>query len=152
LSVELQEFAMKVLVGAAISALLFAGVAFAQTDTAAPATAAAPATPLPTQCGAIATAPTIPDGHHATAAQMHAADTAYRAWATDTETKLHCRAAEVETVNRQVQASVAAYQAQAASARTVSDAYNASITAFNGRGASAHVDDTHHGGLVSSHD
>lgn len=147
---------MKVLVGAALSTVLLAGVAFAQTgttDTTSPAAApVAAADPLPTQCGIIAPAPAIPDGHHASAAQMHTADTAYRAWATDTETKLHCRAAEVDAVNRQVQASASAYQAQAANARTVSDAYNASITAFNGRGASAHVDDAHHGGMVSSHD
>jgi hypothetical protein len=144
---------MKVFVGAAVSALLLAGAAFAQTTPTTPATPATPAADiLPTQCGAISPAPTIPDGGRATATQMHTADTAYRAWATDTEAKLHCRAAEVEAANRQVQASVAAYQAQATAARAVSDAYNASITTFNARGSSAHVDDTHHGGLVSSHE
>lgn len=139
---------MKVLVGAAVSALLLTGVAFAQTTPAAPAT---PATPLPTQCGAIPPAPTIPDGGHANATQMHTVDTAYRAWATDAQSKLNCRRAEIQAADAQVKAAEAEFNTQSANATQASNAYNAAITAFNARGVTAHVDD-HHGGMVSSHE
>lgn len=146
---------MKVLVGAAVSALLLTGAALAQTTPpATPATPAAP-TPLPTQCGAIAAAPAIPDGGHASATQMHNVDTAYRAWATDTQAKLACRRAEIQAADAQVKAAATQFEAQSASASQVSNAYNAAITAFNNRGAQAHVDDhssTRHGSLVSSHE
>jgi hypothetical protein len=140
---------MKLWIGAAVSALLLSSAALAQTTPTTPATPAADT--LPTQCGTIAPTPSIPDGGHATATQMHTADTAYRAWATDTEAKLHCRAAEIEAADAQVKAAAAAFQAQSAAARDASTAYSASVQAFNSRGAHAHVDD-HHGGLVSSHE
>jgi len=142
---------MKVLVGAAVSALLLAGVAFAQTDTTTTAPTP-PATPLPTQCTAIGPAPTIPDGARATASQMHASDQSYRAWATDTDARLHCRALEIETANRQVQAALAAWNADKANAQAASNAYNASVTAFNARGAQGRVQQQQHGGLVSTHE
>ncbi|MFT3726287.1 MAG: hypothetical protein QM759_00470 [Terricaulis sp.] len=145
---------MKILVGAAISTLLLVGVALAQTTP--PATPPAPAAPLPSTCGTITPAPTIPDGGHATATQMHSADATYRTWATETETRLHCRAAEIQAADAQVKAAAAEFQAQSASARAVSDQYNASVQAFNARGASAHMETNNGshraGGSVSTHE
>ena len=126
---------MKRGVGGVVLALVITNVAFAQTGVNPLAPSSAP--PLPTQCGAIATAPVMPDGARASAAQMHNADTAYRAWAGDTEAKLHCRAAEIQAADDQVKAAAADFQALSASARAASEAYNAAVRAFNARGGNA---------------
>jgi hypothetical protein len=130
---------MRMILAAGLCALLIVDVAFAQSTA-----TSSEADVLPSQCAVISPAPTIPDGRRATAAQMHAADALYRAWASDTEAKLRCRASEVDAANHQLQASISAYQAQAANARAVSEAYNSAIAAFNARGAQAHEDTAHH--------
>jgi hypothetical protein len=90
---------------------------------------------LATRCGAVDAAPAIPDGRTAGAAQMRAADAAYRAWAADANAKLRCRADEITRADQQVQAALAAWSANRDAAQAAAAAYGQAITAFNHRSA-----------------
>jgi hypothetical protein len=92
---------------------------------------------LATHCGMVATAPAIPDGRTAGAAQMRAADAAYRAWAADANAKLRCRADEITRADQQVQAALTAWTANRDAAAAAAAAYEQALTAFNQRSAQA---------------
>ena len=116
---------MKLVLGAAIAALLIATPAMAQTDPA--ATAAANAT----SCGAIEPPPTLPDAATANREAMDAGNTAFNTWGQANQVVLQCRRAEVEALQARYQALRAEYNAGAEQLRNVNTAWQAEVAEFN---------------------
>lgn len=118
---------MKILLGAAVAALLLATPAVAQ-DTTAPAAADATSS-----CAALAAPPTFPDGATAQFDDMEQGNLAYRSWAQSNRTILECRLAEVEAAQARYQALRQTYNAGAEQLRTVTTAWEADVAEFNER-------------------
>lgn len=118
---------MKLLIGAAAAALLFAGSAMAQTAT--------PTPPLaPSTCGAAPTAPTLPDGAHATSAQMDAGNAAYDTWAHAMQANVQCRRAEAEALRAQADARTTEYNGFAGTLNSTVASWQAEVAEYNARG------------------
>lgn len=118
---------MKILLGAAVAAVLLATPAMAQTD---PAPGAAPNT---TACGALTPPPTLPDGATADREAMEAANNAYRTWGEAYRTVLQCRRAEVESLQARYQALRAEYNTGAELLNSTNTAWEADVAEFNAR-------------------
>lgn len=114
---------MKVLLGAAVMALLVASPAVAQTDADAPST----------QCGAIAPPPTLPDGATAEYAAMEAGNAAFRAWAESNRSVLECRRQEVEAAQARYQALRNEFNAGADQLNATNASWEAEVAEFNER-------------------
>jgi hypothetical protein len=123
---------MRVLFGAAAMAMLISSSAMAQTE------GAAPAAPVPpSECAALPTAPTLPDGAQGTREQMDAGNTAYNAWGEAYRAALACRRTEAEALQARWRARVAEYNAAAESLNTQSGAWEAEVQEFNARSPAA---------------
>lgn len=118
---------MKLLIGAAAAALLFAGAAMAQTAT--------PTAPLPpSSCGPVPTAPTLPDGANATSAQMDSGNSAYNTWAQAMQANVQCRRAEAEAIRAQADARTAEYNGYAQQLNQTVSSWQAEVAEYNARG------------------
>jgi hypothetical protein len=120
---------MKVIMGVAVAAVLFAAPALAQT-TPAPA-AAIP----PSSCGEATPAPTLPDGATASRQDMEAANTAYTAWAEAYRTNVQCRHDEAEALQAQASARAAEHNAAVETFNTTIAAWQADVAEYNARPA-----------------
>lgn len=116
---------MKLLIGAAAAALLFAGTATAHTAT--------PPLP-PSRCGAPPTAPTLPDGATASSAQVEAGNTAYNTWAPLMQANVQCRRAEAEEMRAQADARTTEYNGLASQLTTTVSSWQAEVAEYNARG------------------
>lgn len=117
---------MKVLIGAAVAALLFAGTAAAQTATA--------PTLAPSRCGEVPAAPTLPDGAHATSAQMATGNTTYDTWAHAMQANVQCRRTEAEELRAQADARTSEYNGYAAQLNQTVANWQAEVAEYNARG------------------
>lgn len=117
---------MKVLIGAAVAALLFAGSAVAQTTTA--------PTLAPSRCGEAPVAPQLPDGAHATSAQMTAGNAAYDTWAHAMQANVQCRRAEAEELRAQADARTNEYNGFAGALNQTVANWQAEVAEYNARG------------------
>lgn len=112
---------MKVLLGAAVAALLMASPAMAQTD-------AAPA------CAAVAPAPgDQPDGATATREQIEAYTQRFNAWAEATNQALTCKRARAEEARARADALTSEFNTENTALRTAIEAWTAEVTEFNAR-------------------
>jgi hypothetical protein len=117
---------MKLLLGAAVAALLIASPAMAQTD---PAPTAAP-----TQCGTVEAAPTgAPDGATATREQVEAFTTRFNAWGEATRVALECKRTRAEAARAQADAWTLEFNNENGAARTAIAAWQAEVDEFNAR-------------------
>jgi hypothetical protein len=117
---------MKLLLSVAAAALFFSTPpALAQTTPAPTAAASA--------CGAIAPAPTLPDGASANYEEMERGNTAYNTWAATNTTVLECRRAEVEAVRARHEALRAEFTAGVDQSRAVRTTWEADVAEFNDR-------------------
>jgi hypothetical protein len=115
---------MKLLLGAAVAALLFASPAMAQTDP-----AAAPAT-----CGAIAAAPSDqPDGATATREQIEAFTTRFNTWAEATNAVLSCKRTRAEAARAQADAMASEFNTDNNGLRTAIASWQTEVDEFNAR-------------------
>ncbi len=114
---------MRIVLGAAVAALLIATPASAQTETGAAETA----------CAAVAAAPSLPDGATATYEQMEEANAAYNSWFESNRTALECRRAEVEAVQARYQSLRTAYNAGVEQVNATRTSWEAEVTEFNAR-------------------
>lgn len=111
---------MRLVVGAALAALLFAAPAAAQTETPAPAPAQAQAS----SCAALLPTPSnLPDGAAANRQQMTRANEQVVAWASAMHPILDCRRQEAAAAQARAQALTQQYNADA-------NAFSASVTAW----------------------
>ncbi len=117
---------MKLLIGAAAAALMFAATAAAQTP---PAVSA--------NCSGFAPAPTLPDGAIATRSAVEQANTRYEAWAAARHAKLRLCQAEIEALQEQMNPLVQAFNATNTELNAVVASWQAEVAEFNARGASA---------------
>lgn len=122
---------MKVILGVAVAAMLFAAPALAQTT---PAPAAAAAIP-PSSCGESPAAPTLPDGATASRQDMEAANTTYTAWAEAYRTNVVCRHDEAEALQAQASARAAEHNAAVETFNSMIAAWQADVAEYNARPA-----------------
>ena len=116
---------MRLLLGAAVAALLIASPAMAQTD-AAPAAGAS--------CGTVAPAPAnAPDGATAERDVVEAYTTQFNAWAEATNTVLSCKRARAEAARAAADALTSEFNAENTTLRSAIDAWTAEVTEFNAR-------------------
>ncbi len=119
---------MKVILGVAVAAMLFAAPALAQTT---PAPAAVP----PSTCGEAPAVPTLPDGATTTRRQdMDAANTTYTAWAESYRANIVCRHAEAEALMAQATARAAEHNAAVEAFNATTTAWQAEVAEYNARG------------------
>jgi hypothetical protein len=120
---------MKILLGAAMAAVLLATPAFAQTET----PPAAPAAAGQSSCGALPAVPTLPDGATANREEMEAGNTAYRAWYEQYTANIQCRNAEATSLRAQYEARLAEHNAGVEGLNTANTNWTAEAAEFNGR-------------------
>jgi hypothetical protein len=120
------ESDMKLLLVAAVAALLVAAPASAQTTP-------APAAEAVSSCAELAPPPRLPDGATAPFDAMQVGDAAFRAWAESNRAILACRLAEVEAAHARWQALRQAYNSGAEQLAAVNAAWEADVTEFNER-------------------
>lgn len=112
---------MKVLLGAAVAALLMASPAMAQTD-------AAPA------CGAVTPAPADqPDGATASREQLEAYTQRFNAWAEATNQALACKRSRAEEARARADALTSEFNTENTALRTAIEAWTAEVNEFNAR-------------------
>jgi hypothetical protein len=114
---------MKLVLGAAVAALLFASPAFAQSE-------GAPAT---STCGAVAPAPALPDGATATYEQMETGNTSYDAWYESNRVALECRRAEVVAAEARYQTLRTAFNTNTEEVTAARTSWEAEVAEFNAR-------------------
>lgn len=123
---------MRLIVGAAIAALVLAGSAAAQTtETPAPAAPAGP--PAQTACAAIPPAPTLPDGATATAAQITAGNEAFNQWMAAVNPTLTCRRDEAQAVLARGNSLREQFNASAQSITAVREGWVADVAEYQAR-------------------
>lgn len=114
---------MRLLIGAAAAALLFASPALAQTAT------------IPASCAGFEAAPATPDGAVANSREMQEGATRFDAWRAAREQKLATCQADAAALRAQLEATVAAFNAAGTERVTAVTAWNAEIEEFNARGS-----------------
>jgi hypothetical protein len=114
---------MKLVLGAAVAALLLVSPALAQSDTA----------PASSSCGAIAPPPDLPDGAGANYEEMETANARYTEWAASNRQVLECRRAEVEALRARYEALRVEFNAGAEQARATQTSWEAEVAEFNAR-------------------
>jgi hypothetical protein len=117
---------MRILLGAAVCALLLAAPAAAQT------TPAAPVAPSP--CGELPTLPTLPDGATATREQMEAGNAAFLAWFEQYSANVRCRHDEASALRAQYDARVAEHNAAVEGLTAANESWRLQGEAWNTRG------------------
>jgi hypothetical protein len=116
---------MRLMLGAAAAALLFATPVLAQTDT----TTAAPAS-----CGAVTPQPAdMPDGASASRSAVEAFTTRFNAWAEANNQALACKRARAEAARAQADAYTAEFNTENAALRASIAAWQAEVNEFNAR-------------------
>lgn len=120
---------MKVLMGAAVVALLIAAPANAQTG----ATTSAPTAAAASSCGPVPEMPTLPDGANANRNEMERANTAYMEWSTAMRANLDCRRAEWQAMDQAADARLAEHNTAAAALTTANTNWQAEVEEFNTR-------------------
>lgn len=116
---------MRLVLGAAVAALLMATPAMAQNDT-----AAAPAA----SCGAVAPAPTgMPDGATASRNVVETYTTNFNAWAEATNQVLACKRARAEAARAQADALTAEFNTENGSLRDTIASWTTEVEEFNAR-------------------
>jgi hypothetical protein len=120
---------MKLLLGAAVAAVLLATPVFAQTTP--PAPPAAPVAPSP--CGALPPAPSLPDGATSNREEMEAGNTAYRAWYEQYTANIACRAAEATGLRAQYEARFTEHNAAVEALNAANTSWVAEAEEFNAR-------------------
>lgn len=116
---------MRLVLGAAVAALLMATPAMAQNDT-----AAAPAA----SCGAVSAAPTgMPDGATASRNVVEAYTTSFNAWAETTNAVLACKRGRAEAARAQADALTAEFNTENGSLRDTIASWTAEVEEFNAR-------------------
>jgi hypothetical protein len=112
---------MRILIGAAVAALLLASPALAQEA-------------APSACAGFAAAPTLPDGATANAAAITTGDATFRTWHTAGAEKLvQCRA-EVEAARARVRDLEALHNTAADQLNGTRDAWQVEVNEYNARG------------------
>ncbi len=114
---------MKLLIGAAAAALMFAATAAAQT----PPTDSA-------HCSGFQPAPTLPDGATADRAEIAVGNTQYETWGQERLAKLRLCRAEIEALRAQLAPLEQAYTANNTELTSVVTAWQAEVAEFNARG------------------
>ncbi len=113
---------MKLLLGAAVAALLMASPAMAQTNAA------------PAECGTVAPAPADqPDGATASREVVQAYTESFNAWAEATNQVLSCKRARAEAARAHADALTAEFNTENTALRTAIDSWTAEVTEFNAR-------------------
>ncbi|HJS80878.1 MAG TPA: hypothetical protein VJ748_09660 [Vitreimonas sp.] len=113
---------MKLLLGAAVAALLMASPAMAQTDAA------------PASCGMVAAAPTDqPDGATASREAVEAYTQRFNAWAESTSQVLACKRARAEAARAAADQLATEFNTENASLRSTVEAWTAEVNEFNAR-------------------
>lgn len=123
---------MKVIVGAAVAALLWVGTAAAQ-DTQTPAPTTPPAPPAVSTCAALPAAPTLPDGAAATAPQMNEGNEAFNAWIMSVNTVLTCRREEAQAAIARAESLREQFNATTQTVTTTREAWLADVNEYNER-------------------
>ncbi|MBL8530592.1 MAG: hypothetical protein JNK94_02555 [Hyphomonadaceae bacterium] len=119
---------MKVIVGAALAAVLLATPALAQQS----GSDALPP-PAATQCGAMPETPQLPDGANANRAAMVQANERFTAWVTASQTYLECVRHEADAAAATYQARRDEYNTKRDTLRTAVDSWTAETAEFNSR-------------------
>jgi hypothetical protein len=117
---------MKVVLGAAVAAMLAASPALAQTTPA--------ATPPPTACAALPSPPTLPDGAAADRNAMAAGNATFTEWTNVYIAALQCRRDEVTALRAQLEARVAEHNAAAEVLNATNRSWEADVAEYNERG------------------
>jgi hypothetical protein len=121
---------MKVLIGAATMAVLLCGAAAAQeTLGAPPSNFQAPAS----RCAALPTAPSLPDGGSAEAADMQLATNAFQTWEAAYREVLACRRTEAQEAQAIQQARTQEFNGGVQSYNATVASWTAEVEEFNGR-------------------
>ena len=113
---------MKVLIGAAIAALLIASTAAAQTPAPSP------------NCSGFTPAPSLPDGATSTRPQMTQGNEQYQAWGTERLAKLQSCRSDIDALRAQLNVLEAAFNSANAELNSVTTNWQAEVAEFNGRG------------------
>lgn len=119
---------MRILIGAAMSALVFAASASAQTTP--PPAAAAPAQ---SECAAIEPAPQWPNGEQASRREMEQGNEAYSAWYHRNEGIVTCRRNEYLALQARVDALLAEHNAAVEALNAANTAWQAEAAEYNAR-------------------
>lgn len=122
---------MRVLIGAAAAALLFASSAVAQTPE-----PAAPAVPVSPNCTGFDPVPAFPDGATANAAAMAEGNELYQTWGNARLAKLQTCRAEIETMRAQLRPMEEGFTNANNELREAVAAWQAEVEEFNARGNS----------------
>lgn len=118
---------MRILIGAAVAALLIAVPAAAQE------TSATAQPPLASRCGDFPAAPTFPDGARANAAAMERGQEAYTTWRASIDAIVACRNTEMTNWRSQYEAIGARNEADATAAAGVVSGWGAELQEYNDR-------------------
>jgi hypothetical protein len=115
---------MRVLLGAAVAALLLASPAAAQTD----------AAPAAASCGSVAPAPASqPDGATADRAVVEAYTTQFNAWVEATNLVLSCKRTRAEEALARANALTGEFNTENTTLRSAIDTWTAEVAEFNAR-------------------
>ena len=115
---------MRVLLGAAVAALLLASPAVAQTD----------AAPAAASCSSIAPTPAnAPDGATADRAVVEAYTTQFNAWVESTNQVLSCKRTRAEEALARANALTGEFNTENTALRAAIDSWTAEVTEFNAR-------------------
>lgn len=115
---------MRLLLGAAVAALLIASPAMAQPET----------TQAPASCGTVSPAPSeLPDGASASREAMAAATERFNAWAQATNEVLACKRARAEQARAQADAMTNEFNTENSALRTAVEAWQVEVDEFNAR-------------------
>lgn len=120
---------MKILLGAALAAALFAAPAFAQSET----VTATPAPVPPSACGTPPAPLTLPDGATASRAEMEAGNTAYVAWYGQYTAIIQCRQAEATALRAQFEARFTEHNTAVEALNAANVSWTAEAEEFNAR-------------------
>jgi hypothetical protein len=113
---------MKLVLGAAVAALLMASPAMAQTDTA------------PASCGALEAMPSDqPDGATASREAVEAYTERFNAWAQASNAVLACKRSQAEQARARADALTTEFNTENSSVRDAITAWTAEVTEFNAR-------------------
>ena len=121
---------MKVVIGAAMAALLLTGAAFAQTETVQPPPLQVAAN---SQCGELDSEPTLPDGASADNRAFMAGDVAYQTWGNGARAVLECRRAEIAQVEARLRTMLAEHNAGAQRLNALTQTWLAHRTTYCAR-------------------
>lgn len=122
---------MRMILGAAVAALIMAGTAAAQTEE---TPAAPPAPPAESACAAPPAIPTdLPDGAEANAQQMTDGNTAFNTWMEATNAALECRRNEAAAAIHRANSLRDQFNEANQAAAAARDGWVAEVEEFNAR-------------------